>query len=236
MAIREIRLPDGTNLKLDEWVHYPLYSTVEFAQYTKLNLKAFSYTVGQQVPSQGLARRTANEGDTNQVVRGRTNQDEAMVVYAMTYEIFGLSNGSANPATGAGGGVVAATAPNFSRHNLMALQRSMLVELFVGANITKPQLRVPFARLGQSMGPVIHGTTLLTQAGTTPFAVTLGGPDLGTGGRVSANNQWRLEIPVYIESDRVFNVKVSSPQALNDMNQDVRLRLVLDGMKRRPVA
>jgi hypothetical protein len=233
MAIREIRMPDGTNLKLDEWVHYPLYSTIEFARFSKINLKAFSYTVGQQVPTEGLAKRTATEADTNQVVRGRTNHDEAMVVYSITYEIFGLSNGSVDPSASATT-PLAATAPQYSRHNLLALQRSMLVELFVGANINKPQLRAPFSRIAQSIGPSIHGTTLATvAAGPT---LTLGGTDLATGGRLSASNQWRLEIPIYIESDRVFNVRCSTPERLSDMNQDTRLRLVLDGMKRRPVA
>lgn len=235
MAIREIRLPDGTDLKLDEWVHYPLFSTIEFARRTKLNLKAFSYTVGQTVPSQGLVKRTADEADTNQVVRGRTNHDEAMVVYSMTYELFGLSDASANPTQDAIA-PLAAVAPNFSRHNLLALQRSMLVELFVGANINKPQLRVPFSRLSQSLGPQIHGTTLATQTPAPGLVVTLGGTDLATGGRLSANNQWRLEIPIYIEADRVFNVRFSTAEALADMNQDLRLRCVLDGMKRRPVA
>lgn len=235
MSIREIRLPDGTNLKIDEWVHWPLFSTIEFAAFSKLNLKAFSYTVGQQVPTEGLPKRAADEADTNQVVRGRTNHDESLVVYSMTYELFGLSNASVNPSASAVA-PLAATAPQFSRHNLLALQRSMLVELFVGANINKPQLRVPFSRLSQSIGPVIHGTTLATQVGTPTFAVTLGGTDLATGGRLTANNQWRLEIPIYIEADRVFNVRCSTPERLADMNQDMRLRLWLDGMKRRPVA
>lgn len=236
MAIREIRLPDGTNLKLDEWVHYPVFSTIEFAARTKLNLKAFSYTVGQTVPSQGLTKRQADEADTNQVVRGRTNHDEALVVYSLTYEMFGLSDASADATNIVGGAPVAATAPSYSRHNLLALQRSVLVELFVGANINKPQLRVPFSRIAQSLGPSIHGTTSLTQAAGPGFAVTLGGTDLATAGRVSANNQWRLEIPVYIEADRVFNVRYSSPEALADVNQDIRVRTFLDGMKRRPVA
>ena len=225
MAIREIKLPDGTVLKLDEWLHSSLFSTIEFAAASKLTLKAFSYTVGQTVPSQGLAKRQANEADTNQVVRGRTNQDEAFVVYSFTYELFGLSNASANPSNLVGLAPVAAVAPQYSRHNVLAIQRSMLVELFVGANINKPQLRVPMSRINQSIGPVAHGTQF---AG--------GAIDFGTAGRVSANNQWRLEIPVYIESDRVFNMKFSTPEALADLNQNMRLRATLDGMKRRPVA
>jgi len=232
MAIRDIRLPNGEVLKLDEWLHYPLFSTIEFAARTKLNLKAFTYSVGQTVPSQGIAKRPADEGDTNMVVRGRTNHDEAMVVFALTYELFGLSDASVDP-NGNAAAPLAAVAPQYSRHNLFALQRSCLVELFYGANINKPQLRVPFSRIAQSVGPSIHGTTLGTN-GQAGFVV--GGTDLGTSGRISANNQWRLEIPIYLEADRVFNVRFSSPEALADMNQDLRLRCFLDGMKRRPVA
>lgn len=236
MAIREIRLPDGTNLKIDEWIHWPSFSTIEFAAYSKINLRAFSYIAGQQVPSEGLTKRTADDADTNSTVRNRTNQDEALVIYAATYEAFGLSAAAADPRIAPADAVVlAARVPQVSRHNLLALQRSLLFELFVGANVNKPQARVPFSRIPQSVGPVVHGTTIASvAAGPT---LTLGAADYGTAGRVSSTNQWRWEIPVYIESDRVFYVKVSSPEgALADVNQDIRLRIWLDGMKRRPVA
>lgn len=236
MAIREIRLPDGTNLKIDEWIHWPSFSTIEFAAYSKINLRAFSYIAGQQVPSEGLAKRTADEADTNSTVRNRTNQDEALVVYAATYELFGLSVAAADPRIApAGAAVLAAGPPGVSRHNVLALQRSVLFELFVGANINKPQARVPLSRIPQSVGPVVHGTTI---AGLSAGPVlTLGARDYGTAGRVSSNNQWRWEIPVYIESDRVFYTRISTPEgALADMNQDIRMRIWLDGMKRRPVA
>ena len=74
MAIREIRLPDGTNLKIDEWIHWPSFSTIEFAAYSKINLRAFSYIAGQQVPSEGLTKRTADDADTNSTVRNRTRR------------------------------------------------------------------------------------------------------------------------------------------------------------------
>jgi len=225
MAIKDIRLPDGSQLVLDEWVHYPLFSTVEFAAGSKPKLRAFTYVAGSNVPSQGVVPRVADDADTNQTVRTRTNQDEAFVVYAVTPEFFGLSDASATITNQAGAAPIAAVAPMVSRHNLLAMQRSLLVELFVGANINKPQLRVPLSQLSQSIGPVVHGT-----------ADGAGVLDVGTAGRVSSTNQWRLELPIYIEADRVFYAQVSAPEALADLNQNIRLRLYLDGMKRRPVA
>jgi len=225
MAINNIRLPDGSELKLDEWLHYPIYSTIEFAAASKFNLRAFTYVAGQTVPNQGVAPRTANDADTNQTVRTRTNQDEAFVVYAITQEFFGLTDATYVTTPGPVTHTIA-FAPAVSRHNMMVMQRDVLTELFVGANINKPQLRVPQSRLSQSIGPVIHGTASNTQPA-----------DLGTQGRVSSSNQWRLELPVYIESDRVFYVRVSTPTgAIADLNQAIRMRVWLDGMKRRPVA
>jgi hypothetical protein len=230
MAINNIRLPDGTELKLDEWLHYPIFSTIEYAAFSKVNLLAFTYVTGQNVPTIGLPPRTADDADTNQTVRTRTNQDEALVIYSMTNEFFGLSGADVTPSVSPTAIVnAAALAPTVSRHVQLVLQRDILAELFVGANINKPQLRVPLSRLSQSIGPVIHGTS-------TAVAAPLGAPDLGTQGEVCSSNQWRLELPIYIESDRVFKVRMSSPAAMLDMNQHIRQRIWLDGMKRRPVA
>lgn len=225
MAIKQIRLPDGSEVVIDEWLHYQQFSTIEFAAGVAVNLRAFTYVQGQQVPTQGVLARTATEADTNQVAKTRMNHDEAYLCYAITYEHFALSAAT----VGEDPVITLAPAPVLLSQNLRRLQRDLVISLVVGANIKKPQARFPFSRIGQSVGsPAFASSQALTA--TTAFSY-------GTGGKMSASNQRRFQLPIYIASDRVFYLEARSfPGAISDLSQDVRMRFHLDGLKRRPVA
>lgn len=228
MAIKQIRLPDGSEVVIDEWLHYQQFSTIEFAAGSAVNLRAFTYVQGQQVPTQGLPPRTATESDTNQVAKTRMNHDEAYLCYALTYEHFALTDATI-PEDPPAAAVLLAPAPVLLSQNLRRLQRDLVLALIVGANIKKPQARFPFSRVGQSIGsPAFTSTQAL--AANTAFSY-------GTGGAMSASNQRRFQLPVYIASDRVFYLEIRSfPGAIADLSQAVRMRFFLDGLKRRPVA
>jgi hypothetical protein len=232
MAIKKVTLPDGTNVVIDEWLHYPLFSTIELGSTSgngdAVNLRAFSYVQGQRVPATTnvpVPNRLADARDTNMVKRGGMNYDEAFILYAITYETFALSDVflTGDP------GIYTAVGPIFTAENLRRLQRDLMVELIVGAQQKKPQFRAPFSFLGQSVGaeswstPVVGGN----------FAVNL---SAGTAGTLDSRNQRRLELPVYIESQQVAFLRVFSPVGpIQGMNQSVRLRFYWDGLKRRPV-
>jgi hypothetical protein len=231
MAINKVQLPDGTEVVIDEWLHYPLYSTIQIGSTggngDSTNLRAFSYVQGMRVPSTTnapLNTRLADARDTNMVKRGGLNYDEAFILYAVTYEAFGLDDGGSE-ATG-----FSAPAPVLAAENLKTLQRDLLVEVIVGAQQQKPQLRAPFSFIGQSAGTRSFSST--NAVGAAPLAYSQ-----GTGGAVDARNQRRLELPIYIESQQVAFMKVSSPVGtIVGLNQSVRLRWYWDGLKRRPVA
>jgi hypothetical protein len=228
MAIKKVHLPDGSDVVIDEWLHWPTFSTIEFAAGVALNLRAFTYVQGQQVPRQGnIAPRTATESDTNQVARTRMNHDEAYLVYSVTYEHFALSDASIPqeepPA------LLQAAAPALLSTNLRRLQRDCVVELIVGAGIRKPQFRAPFGWIGQSAGAPAYTSGDQVTA-TTVFSY-------GTGGEICAKNQRSFQLPIFIQSDRVMFLQVRAEYgAITDLTQDVRLRWYLDGLKRRPVA
>jgi hypothetical protein len=99
----------------------------------------------------------------------------------------------------------------------------------VGANIKKPQARSPFSWLGQSIG---------SPASMSGDAVAAGvNLSYGTGGQITATNQRRYNLPVYIAADRVFYVEVRSfPGVIDGLTQNTQLRMYIDGLKRRPVA
>ena len=226
MAIRNLRLNNGQTIELDEWLSWALYSTVEFAAAAKIKLPSFSYTVGQAVPRAGLAKRLGTPSDTNMVIAKKVNHDEAFVAFSLTYEPFALSddtNAQAAPPE------LRAPAPLISADNLRRMQRSMTLALRVGTRQKKPQARAPLAWFGQGAGPLAYASS-----GPVAPAVAI---SYGTGGPAKPANQRRWPMPIFIQSDRKVSIDVEAPRGpIQGLTQDIRLRLYLDGVKRRPVA
>lgn len=221
MAIKQINLPDGTTLTIDEWLHWPTYSTIEFAAASKPQLQAFQYVMGQRVASQGVTTRNATEADTNQVVKSQVNYDESILVYSVTYECFALSSVNASTT------LLAAGTPVLSGVNHKRLCRDLIVELAIGARQYKPQFRAPFSYIGQGPGAPAF------VPGDEPSATVRF--QYGTGGWPTPTNQRRMPLPVYVQPTQKYTLKVYSPVAITDLDQAVRQRWYLDGLKRRPV-
>lgn len=235
MAIREVRLPDGTAVVIDEWLDWPQYSTVEFAAGAQLNkFQAFSYVVGQRVPQVGAVTggaRNATDADTNQVASGRMNQDESYLVYSLTYDIFGLTNSVIEDASPTP--IPVTFAPAVRAQNIRRLQRDVVVELLIGAGITKPMLRYTFAWIGQGPGAKPYGSGAAAAADAPTFynvgSASCYGP--------APQAQRTLALPIYVHNDRRFALQMTSyPGAMTDLDQDIRLRWHVSGLKRRPVA
>jgi len=248
MAIKNIKLPDGRNVEIDEWLHWPQFSTIEVAAGIGFDLRAFSYVVGNNIPQAGAVpggARTATESDTNQVARSRLNHDEAFIVFSMTYEHFAIDNTSNISNYVNAPADTDATPPIFTGTNLRILQLQVMMELFVGAGITKPMASAPLEYYGQGIGAVAYGSgDALDIAVGGATALNL---NYGTGGSINPKtNQRRWQLPVYIHSDRVMFVRLFTPagtgtagNSTGDMaavNQSYRLKVYLDGLKRRPVA
>jgi len=224
-----IRLDNGWELNASEWLHQPRYSTTEFASTASVQQTLFSYVVGGKVSSTGLPTRSATELDTNIVKRKGMAQDEAMIVFAITFDIYGLSN-----AADYGGANFAATVPEYSAINLRRLQRNLVFELLVGADITKPMVGVPFGEIAQSMGPVGFASGIA--AGSTL--------DQGTSGRVTGKNQRTFQLPIYIGgygqnaevgNSMKYQVNLRNPDGpVSGLTQDTRIRVVLDGLSMVP--
>lgn len=236
MAIKSIRLPDQTVVEIDEWLQWPAYSTFEASQNAALNIRLFGYVLGQRVPQSGAVaggRRDATATDTNWQARSRVNNDEAFIFYSMTYEHFSLENSEnyVNPPTD-----IQATTPIFTGTNLRVLQQFVRLKMIVGADIEKPQANAPLSYYGQGLGAPAYGSgdSLVIAQGGGATALQL---NYGTGGSVSPRNQRQWALPIYIHSDRVFRVELDSPRGPMDLlDQDYRLRVTCDGLKRRPVA
>lgn len=231
MAIQALRLPNGEEIKFDEWSDWPRYSTIDVAAANagNFNLKAFSYVVGGRVTATaGVAARQATESDTNQIAKKRMNHDEAFLAYSWTYEVFATTDYTVSQTT-------FATAPIFLSQNLRRLQRDLVVSLVVGAQIQKPQARSPLSWIGQGPGTPGWGTGSAVGPNVSV--------SMGTGGSPTPANQRSWQLPIHIESDRVYYVEVRgwrSPigvtPALDAVTQDFRMKLYLAGLHRRPIA
>lgn len=237
MAIEKIRLNDGTEINIDEWLQWPLFST-GLGEATGGNgvggeLRLFEYIVGDNLPLLGNpvgSPLQAGVTDTNQVVRGKINHDEGFICFNMTYEVFALENSPAFGVTNE-----AAAEPIFSGTNLRRMQRDCMLELFVGAGISKPQVSAPLEYYGQGVGAVAFGSgdgLTIANGAVTNLAL-----DYGTGGPICPQNQRRWHLPIKIDADRDIYASLRTPEGtIRGLTQDWRLRVYLDGLKRRPVA
>lgn len=235
-SLNRILMADGSEFALSEWLHQPVWSTIEFATTSSVDLRAFNYVVGKNVSSVGLPKRQATDQDTNMVRNRAMNQDEALLCFGITVEFFGLGNityETAGPVTH-----TVAPAPALAGTDLRRLQRDLKLDIFVGAGLKKPQFDAPLGYFGSSMG-------ITAAASGDDNATTLLSLDHGTAGRASATNQQQLTMPLYIGgfgdnampgNAMTFFAKVWNPfgGAIAGLRQAVRMRIVCDGLKKRP--
>jgi len=244
MAIERIKLADGTEISVEEWLTWPLFSSglgqgnvTGAAPFFGAGgqLRLFEYVVGDNLPTLGNpvgGPVQAGVTDTNQVVRGKINHDEGFICFNLTYEAFGLT---ASPTLDpqVGDPVVAADPPWLSGTNLRRLQTQMLLELTVGAGITKPRVSAPLEYYGQHAGASVMASGDILDTGVGPNIAL----DYGTGGPVSPHNTRRWHLPVKIDANRDMYVSLRSPEGeIVGMSQDWRIRVYMDGLKRRPIA
>lgn len=227
-SLSSIRLNDGSQLDISEWLHDPLFSVADFTAGDQFKLDLFSYTRGQNVAAtQSTARRIANESDTNLTRKRQMNQDEAMVIYAITYEL-----SQAEPAPLVYPPVLSnsAPAPLNNAQDVAALQASTWIELKVGAGIKKPQVEIPLSQLGMSVDTRVHASTGLV------------GLHTGSAGEATPANQHKFKIPVFVGgtgenaqpgNSRVFHLTWRSHTA-PAIVANGSARFYLDGLRKRP--
>lgn len=228
-SLQSIRLNDGSTLDISEWLHDPLFSTADFTSGDQWKLDLFSYTRGQNVTrTSGTAPRIANESDTNITRKRMMNQDEAMVIYAVTYELF-----SREPEVAVYPPVLSnsAPAPLINGQDLATLQSQTYIELKVGAGIKKAQVELPFSQLGMSIDTRCQASTAVP------------GLHIGSAGEVTPANQQKFKIPVFVGgtgenarpgNTRVFHCEWKSQHPVTLLAAGGHARFYLDGLRKRP--
>lgn len=235
-SLNRILMADGSEFALQEWLHQPVWTTIEFANTAGVNMTAYSYRRGQPVASVGLPKRTATDMDTNLVRQKAMNQDEALLCFGITVEFFSMytvTYETEGPVTH-----TVVPAPAVAGTDMRRLQRDAMLEFYIGAGIRKPQFDAPLGYFGSSMGA--HCASSGDDTATTLLNL-----DHGTPGRVSPLNQQALTMPLYIggfgDSAMPGNAMTFFAKFYNafggafvGLRQSIRMRIVADGLKKRP--
>lgn len=224
-----IKLPDGREYRPGDWTTAePLYSTVEVGPNAFPVLTAFSYSYGGTVPG-SVGPREALISDTNLEGEGnRLPENEELIVYNLSIEVFkdGVEddpNLFPDPEN-----------PEVPLPDMLRLQRDLLV-IFRIANV-KEYTRAPMGYF-----PSGTGVNYATSGSVSRATAGASGTARSNNGGTSARDQRTLASPLHVAGGETLSVDIKAGpgqvQNLNlDANARMRLRIFLDGYRRRPVA
>lgn len=245
MALNQItkfRLP-GTDVEvaLVDWTHRPLFSTADFQTgFTQQTTILFNYVVGDSVPGSSPAAsptfRTASLNDTNISTPGTMSSTEEMLVYSVRVEMFDLDM------TDTSGDFTTADEklemePVMRPQVLGVLHRSLLLQLQISQKI---YVEAGIGWFIPGFGPMATMTTR-SLAGT--------GTALATNGLPGHNSAQSFAIPHHIGGQEKYAVIINNPSGaaidfalseatppVDDQSREVRMRVYLDGLYKRPVS
>lgn len=234
-----IRLPDGREVVLEDWTDKPLYSTLDvLAGATTQEMLLFQYTGGDSVPAYApvpvTAPLTATDKDTNMATAGGLASSEEFMVYSIRPEVFQLRVQDAahpdfaNPAAPADG------EPNPTPVFLGILHMQLLLVLKISEK--------DYAQAG--LGYFNFGGGVYGFAGNTATRST------GQKGEPGNEAVRTYAIPQHIGGQEKFSVMLQNPpgDALlinvgdgsdeydSDTARFARIRVHLDGLRKRPTA
>lgn len=228
--IDKVILPNGNVVIPGEWtMAVPLYSTVELAAGPLQNPVAFSYGRGGVVPG-SVGPRQSDISDTNLFGEGgKLPENEQIVIRAIGVEVTKL--GPALDVTR----FPDCDVPGVPLTDMLRIQRDLVMQLVI-AGVKQ-----------YTNSPVSYWP-----AGTGIYYTISGGRSFVSGpaanGEVPANNGYpstesmrELASPLQIAGGEAFGVTfVAGPGQVTNLNlaanSRIRLRVYLDGERRRPVA
>jgi hypothetical protein len=228
--IDKVRLPNGNVVIPGEWtMAVPLYSTVELSAGPFPGVVAFSYGQGGTVPG-SLGPRQSTIIDTNlQGEGGKLPENEQITIRAMGVEVTKLG-----PALSVAR-FPDCDVPGVPLPDMLRLQRDLIMLLIIAG--VKEYTHSPL-----SYWPAGTGIDYVISGGRSQVS------GAGGNGEVPANNGYpstesvrELASPLQIAGGEAFGVKfIAGPGQVVNLNlatnSRIRLRVYLDGERRRPVA
>lgn len=227
----KIRLPDGRVLVPGDWTSSdPLFSVVEVPTGAFQVLTAFSYGVGGTVPG-SVGNRPAKATDTNlEGEGGKIPENEELVAYNLNIEVFQIGAASDSDATG----LPPTDPPDVSLADMLRLQRDLLI-------ITKIAAIKQYTKAPMGFFPAATGVYVSTANARTTASLGVDGAIVGNNGGTSVQDRRTFASPLYAGPSDVFGVDVMpGPGQVTNLSIPaggrMRLRLIFNGYRRRPVA
>jgi|WetSurMetagenome_2_1015567.scaffolds.fasta_scaffold65323_3 hypothetical protein len=236
--ITRIVLPNGQEYVPSDWTSAePLWSTVEVSPGPFPLLKAFSYGRGASEVPGSIGPRKSSYVDTNLEGEGsKLPENEDLIAYTMNVEVFKI--GTADTTTY----FPDADQPDVPLPDMLRMQRD-IVMLFRIAAIKD------YTHASMSYFPAAMGTLYNFSGNLTEVSGGATGTVVASNGSPSPRDVRTFASPLYVAGGEAFGVEVTAgPGFVQGLNLAldnatppkqpgrIRLRIFLDGLRRRPVA
>ena len=228
--IWKVRLPSGDVVTPGEWTTAePLYSTIEIGAGSFPVLTAYSYGRGGTVPG-SVGPRQSTLIDTNLNGEGnRLPENEELVVYTIGVSIF---------KTGVSASVARfpdADNPHVPLDDMLRLQRDVIMRFRIAAVKNYTDSTISYWPGGMGVASMYSGGRSFVSGAAA------NGEVVAVNGSPSVDGRRELASPLYVAGGESFGVEFRpGPGQVNNLNLAAaaryRLRVYMDGYRRRPVA
>lgn len=238
-SIAQFKLPDGSVVRLEDWVDKPVFSTVELLSgFTDQTIGAFTYIAGEEVPASGnvTVRRTSTERDTNMASAGGAASTEEILVFAVRAEVYEFSVTGTDATTAVVTGRTGQPMP--SANNLAVLNAALTLRLMVSQ---KAYVEEGFGYFNQGFGPFASNAALSQSPGAT--GRTLATPGLPSDEairyyrmphHIGGTEKFRVELKNYPGATIQFLTEAATPANVATLLH--RVIIHLEGARKRPTA
>jgi hypothetical protein len=228
--IWKVRMPDGTVVTPGEWTAAePLYSTVEIGPGSFPVLVAFSYGRGGTVPG-SVGPRQSTYIDTNLDGEGnRLPENEELICYFIGVEVFKVGPAASVAA------FPDADTPGVPLPDMLRLQRDIVMRFNIAAVKNYTDSCISYWPPGTGNNYTISGGRSFVSGAAA------NGEVIANNGTPSVEARRELASPLYVAGGETFGVNfIPGPGQVNNLNlaptSRMRMRVYLDGQRRRPVA
>ena len=238
--IAKLRTPDGNTVTPGDWTGAePLFSVVEVAEGSIEDLIAFSYGIGASAVPGSIGPRRALDSDTNLEGEGnRLPENEELICYNAAVEVFAIGG----PGDSANDAIPQSDPPEVSLLNLLRLQRDMLMVVRIGS-VNKEYIQAPVGYF-----PASTGVAAAWSGARSELSGGVSGYVSANNGSHNAHDMRELASPLRVRGGETFGVdfvanagqiaglNVNNTSGQATIEGRLRLRVFLDGYRRRPVA
>lgn len=236
--ITSLKLPGGTQIDFVDWQDYPTWSTVDLLSgWTDEEIPLFTYTVSDTVTASSniTVRRIASERDTNMATPGSAAGTQEFMVYSLRPELQSLTVVGTD-ATTATPSLIGQPIPNAQNIGRMGFWTKL--QLIVSQKVMH---EAPFAYYNPGFGAAAFGMY-------TGTAIAAANQSLGSQGLPSNEAVRSMAIPVHIGGLEKMRCVLKNPSGAtvqyfseaappaNVATRMLQLRVLLDGLNKRPVA